>query len=520
MIIVDDVPRIVVAIAACILVPLALRVVALPRLAPLAAGAGALATLSLWLPAGTLAMAIAAPYAITCAIAGAIGVRRMLACWMDAAQLAMAFGLVGLAGAATWLVAHRAGYALLGYPPFWVILTAAHFHVAGTFLPIIVGSCADSRGALARLVALGCVLGVPLTAAGIYGPHALEVTGALVMVASGLGAALLVAWTPGVRLAGLPLAIGMLLALAYGLRAHGTAITFAGLDPLSSMLVSHGVLDTLFALIALAVLARRPSRVREAPPLSRLHGQWPVGATFFARTGLERTPEHPPLGLVDSIADLDIDGTRLPATIREFYERTGQHELVVRPAWRAGFRSGSRLWAHIARRMGQLQLPVAAETGREGIGSRIVALDAAVDGRRLPRAWIRTYPDGRALYVAAYATHRSAEHAHMNIAFPVPGGQMSSVLRMVHRGRGVRVTTRLGGDCGIWLVLGGLPLRLPLNETIDVWTVDDPDAPAELRTWADGYTTIARHDLWLFGVHYLTLDYAMRPAAATDAHSR
>jgi hypothetical protein len=75
----------------------------------------------------------------------------------------------------------------------------------------------------------------------------------------------------------------------------------------------------------------------------------------------------------------------------------------------------------------------------------------------------------------------------------------------------VSVTTRLGGDCGIWLVMLGVALRLPLNETIDVWTVDDPDAPADLRAWADGYTTIARHDLWLFGVHYLTLDYAMRP---------
>ena len=99
----------------------------------------------------------------------------------------------------------------------------------------------------------------------------------------------------------------------------------------------------------------------------------------------------------------------------------------------------------------------------------------------------------------------------MNIAFPVPGGQLSSVLRMDHHGRGVRVSTRLGGDCGIWLVLFGLPVRLPLSETIDVWTIDDPDAPAALRGWAAGYSTIARHELWLCGVHYLTLEYAMRP---------
>jgi hypothetical protein len=98
----------------------------------------------------------------------------------------------------------------------------------------------------------------------------------------------------------------------------------------------------------------------------------------------------------------------------------------------------------------------------------------------------------------------------MNIAFPLPGGHLSSVLRMVPRGAGVSVSTRLGGDCGIWLTVLGVPIRLPLSETIDVWTVDDPAAPAELRAWATGLTTIARHDLWLFGIHYLTLEYAMR----------
>jgi hypothetical protein len=196
--------------------------------------------------------------------------------------------------------------------------------------------------------------------------------------------------------------------------------------------------------------------------------------------------------------------------VRRFYEDTGAHELIVRPRWRLGFRTGARVWAALARRIGQLQLPVVAESGREGIASRIVALDAAANRRQAPRAWIRTYPDGRALYVAAYATHRRDGRAYMNIAFPVPGGQMSSVLRMDSRGRGVVVSTRCGGDCGIWLVLFGQPILLPLSETIEVWTIDDPDAPAALCAWARGYTTVARHELWLFGVHYLTLEYAMR----------
>ena len=528
-----DGPRVLVALFACVLVPLALRAVALPRLSLAAIGAGALVAIALWLPPGTIASVLAAPYALVAVIAALHGVRRALGRWTEPAQLAMAAGLVGYAGATVWLVAYLANIALLDYPPFWVLLTAAHFHVAGTGLPIIVGWCAVGRGRAAQLVAIGCLLGVPLTAAGIYVGHWLESTAALLMAASAFGGAIIVGTTRGplvLRLAAIPLAAGMVLAALYALRDHGTAIVLPGLDPLASMIVTHGVLDTLFALLALGAivaLGRDAVRVHEAPPLSRLRGAWPVGATFFARTGIERAPESGQpgaTGLVDAVADLDVDLAALAPAIRAFYEHTGAHELVVRAHWRPGFRAGSRAWAAIARRLGQLQLPISApgigrvgvgvgpgaESGREGIASRIVALDEAADGRRAPRAWIRTYPDGRALYVAAYATHRDAAHAYMNIAFPLPGGHLSSVLRMIPRGAGVSVSTKLGGDCGIWLTLLGVPIRLPLTEAIDVWTVDDPTTPAELRAWAGDFTTVARHDLWLFGIRYLTLDYAMR----------
>ncbi|MBZ0231694.1 MAG: hypothetical protein K8M05_05040, partial [Deltaproteobacteria bacterium] len=153
------------------------------------------------------------------------------------------------------------------------------------------------------------------------------------------------------------------------------------------------------------------------------------------------------------------------------------------------------------------------------ITSRIVAIEPTEDGRPSPRAWIRTFADGRAMYVAAYATHVTAATAYMNIAFPLPGGHLASILRLDNvagTDGGVVLSTRTGGDAGIWLCARAFgrtwPLRLPLAETIAVWTRDDPAAPAELRALAPpGATSIARHDLWLCGVHYLTLDYAMTP---------
>ncbi len=511
------VPRVIVLIACCVLTPLALRAAGMPKLSSLAWKAGGLAGGALFLSTSAVTAYFSIGYTIVCMVAGYVGVRRLLVRWNEPPQLAMGFALVGLAGASVWLLAYNAGHALLGYPPLWVLLTAAHFHVAGCFLPLVVGWCAERRGPPARLVAIGCVVGVPLTAAGIAVGQPLELAGAIVMAASGVGAAVVLVTTSSgspaiavVRLAAVPLAIGMLLAGAYALREHGTAVALFGLDPLSTMLVTHAITGTLFALLALGAIVKIGHRIHGPPVLSRLRGRWPVRADFFAREKLEMSPRRPPTGLVDKLENLGIT-TAAPA-IRDFYEHTGAHELVVAPRWRPGFRTGGRIWAAIARRMGQLQLPVATDTGGEGVASRIVAIDDRVDGRPLPRAWIRTYPDGRALYVAAYATHVADEQPYMNIAFPVPGGQLSSILRMDDRGTGVRVTTKMGGDCGIWLVLLGVPIRLPLAETIDVWTVDDPVAPESLRRFAQGYTTMARHTLWLCGIRYLELDYAMRRA--------
>lgn len=514
-----DGPRVLLAIATAVLAPLALRLAGSPpRLVRALAGTGVLAAVAVALAPGPLATALVAPYALACAAAGALGAARLLARPWPATDLATHAGTIFLAGAAVWLVADRAGHALLGYPSLWVRLTAVHFHVAGAALAIVAGWAAHGRGRLGAVIAVACVAGVPLTAAGIHGPRALETAAGATMALAGTGAAwlLLTQGRLALRVAGGLLAAGMVLALGHALRAHGLAPRLGDLDVLTTMVVSHGVLDTAFALTALLALAGSAPRVQPPPVLSRLRGARTIGADFFRRAGLEREPAVPPRGLVDDLGDLGhpgLDAAAVPPAIRAFYERTADHALIVRPAWRPGFRLGARLWARVARGLGQLQLPVRAESGREGIASRIVALAEDVDGRRAPRAWIRTYRDGRALYVAAYATHRRGDRAYMNIAFPLPGGTLASVLRMDGAGRGVEVSTRRGGDCGIWLVLGPLGLRLPMSESIAVWTADDPDAPADLRAWAAGHTTIARHRLWLLGVHYLTLDYAMRPAA-------
>ncbi len=573
MIAAEGIARVIVGAALVVLTPLMLR--ALGRRFAGVAATGVVAAGALALEPGWVAAMLVAPYVLACARHAAGAIARIAARGLrPASELVAELSLVYLAGASVWLIAFAAGHRLLGYPRLWVLLTAAHFHVAGGYLCAIAALHARRGGAWRAAAALAVALGVPLTAAGIHGPRWLETSAALATAAGGVAVA--ISALDGARRAGdgarragdgarragdgarpatdgspgpglaralhatsaLALLAGMALAATYALRAHVGAFTIGGLDPLSSMAVTHGVFDAAgFALPALLAfaLAPPPAAAPFAPPFTRVAGGWRIGPRFFADRGLERAPassprggERAPRGLVDDLDELgwhDADTAAIAPEIRAFYERTGQHALVVRPRWRRGFRLGARLWARLGRRLGQLQLPVDAERGDEGIRSRIVALDATADGRPAPRAWIRTFADGRAMYVAAYATHVTAGIPYMNIAFPLPGGHLASILRLDRLpgdGGALVLSTRTGGDAGIYLVARGFgrcwPLRLPLSETVRVWTTRDPDAPADLRAAAPaGATTIARHDLWLAGLHYLTLDYAMTDQATSTS---
>jgi hypothetical protein len=442
-----------------------------------------------------------APFFVVAALVALHGGLRLLARGLrPASELGVAAGAVFLAGAAVWLGAHRAGIALLGYPAYWVALTATHFLVAGVALPVVAGMHARRGGPIAAAAVWLVVLGVPATA--ILFESSWAPVAALITAAGGLLLAVTMLRAGGLHAAaGAPLLLAMPLAAGYALELD---VRMFGLDVLSSMAVTHGALNLAFALAALAALLvgrPAPSWLRGVP-LSRLRAGRHVGHTFYERTGLATAST--PTGLVDRLEELahpGFDAASAHPAVRAFYEETASHKMTVTPSWRLGFRTGARLWAALARRVGQLGLPVVAETGAEAIVSRIVGVDAARDGRPGVRGWVRSFPDGRTLYVAAYATHGDGRQRYMNIAFPLPGGHMTSILRVDPiDGGGVVVSTVRAGptsDCGIYFVLGPVVVRSPLGEEIRVWI----DASGAL---------VARHDVWLFGVRFLSLDYKMQ----------
>lgn len=472
-----------------------------------------------------VAAALSVPWLLYCALAAVHGLARLLSrSRLRAAELAIDVGLIVLPGAAVWLLTYRGEWILGGFGGLAALLTAAHFHAAGFATLIMVGllgrALAEAGPRWTRPVyaatATALVLAFPLLAAGIgSGIRPIELAGAGLYVLA-LPVLALLQFVAAAHMTDRP---GWLRALL-GLSAAALLVstTFAGLFaaqgfygsavPISTMLKMHGLVNAL-GFLGLGLLAW--SRLQPGQrggmagiPFSRLRSPGRVGAGFFAAQAPTTRPA--PAGLVDALAVFDrpgFDSARVDPSVRAFYEETSRHALVVTPRWRFPFRIAGRLWHAFGRAVGQLMLPVQGEGA--AMPSRIVAVEADADGRPGVRGWVRQLGEGGPpVYVAAYATHRDpAGQVYMNIAFPLPWSNMTSVLRIDHdpeRPGGVSLTScAIGqddaGDQGVYLATALGAVRLPFNETIWVW--------------CEAGRVRARHVLWAAGLPALELEYAI-----------
>lgn len=451
-------------------------------------------------------------------------------------EVAIAAALLMLPVGGIWFMFSRLGWPLLGFNEPWVLLTAMHFHYAGFVLPLVCGITGrwltQYRGIATwyRIVTCGILSGVPLLALGIATFSILEVMAALVLTASTTGLALLWVrylflaipfWSGGFLLgiASMSVVNGMLFVVAYAL---GEWLGLAWIS-IPAMLHTHGVLNAIgFALPAMLFCRLLKAPVRfpvPGIPFSRLKGGWWIGPDFFPP--LQSPPVKLPTGLIDDMGDYrrpDFDPARLSPAIRHFYEHTQDYQLYVQPLWQPGFRWLGKRYRRMAETWGQMVLPVTTERRYDEIDSRIIPVDSQADGRSNVRAWIRTYSaTQQPVYVAAYACHSAWEQIYMNIAFPLPGGHLTSVLRLNPlpvpgtEEQALQLTSLPiphFGDQGVYGVSGRLSVRLPINETITVWVKGTPGFP-DLNPPEDlaEAPLLASHDMWVFGLYFLRLHY-------------
>lgn len=443
-------------------------------------------------------------------------------------ELALVLACAYPVGAAAWLWAWLEGTTLLGFGAPWTWLTAAHFFVAGAgalALTALVTRLVDAR--LGRRVMLVLVALHPVAfatvAAGLSGVAWADELGApLYALLFAVQAIVYLFATPsrGHAVARVGLGVALLVPIATLVPAVGWAWRRPMLS-LDDMVRFHGVANALGHVgLGLAMLAwlRPPRRVPAlVAPLSRLRIDGRVSGGAIVGDG-------PPVrGLSDDLsryARPGFDPGALPADTVAFYTDTASFELDLVGRWHGPFVVGGWLWARVvAPLLGQLGLPPPGRAADDAqLDSRIVAVDAARDGRAGARGWVRHWRTSNAvLYVAVYADHVTEGTRYMNIAFPLPGGwNMTSILRLDHApGRGLALSSLPApeghGDQGVYLVRQGHPWRLPLDETITVYEASA--APSDLPA-APGSVLVARHEMWLAGLRYLTMHYQIRRRGA------
>ena len=85
----------------------------------------------------------------------------------------------------------------------------------------------------------------------------------------------------------------------------------------------------------------------------------------------------------------------------------------------------------------------------------------------------------------------------MNIALPLPFSTMVGILNAYEENGQLHLTSRHDGDAGIYLAIGKNVMRLPLQEDFQISAVDDK-------------TLSARHQMTLFGIPFLQIDYHIK----------
>lgn len=486
--------------------------------------------ISLYMQKGWLAGLVATPWLAIDILLALFGIWRLAQRGLqpieefsiDAALLYPTVGGVSL-------VLYQLDVQPLGFGATIILLTAVHFHFAGFAAPIIAGMTgrllrASGQGRAMLYVALTLIFSsMPIVAAGItYSPlvalvGALTISiGLLLLATLTIGSVLLLLDSIAVRVLLIVSAVSSVAAMVLATAYAYSIVTKTVIIDIPAMALTHGLFNAFgFAFCGLVAWSIIQPLTRATPPgipFSKLPSKRFAGPHYFERVAAVDEVKSQPCGLVDSFSiydreDFKVD--RIEPSIRSFYEETYRYVLTVTPNWKSGFRLGGSFVHWLGVQVGQLSLPIATETPESRVDTRLVPIKDASDGRVDVRGWIRTYTGGNtAMYVAAYSTHTSRAVTYMNIAFPLPGGNLTSVLNIAdspdHRvGTGIVLSTLSSqnalGDQGIYFANLLLPLRLPLNESIAVWV----NSNGELK---------ARHDMWLWRINFLTLEYDIRLA--------
>jgi len=419
-------------------------------------------------------------------------------------ELFMDIALLHFCGGTIWLCAAVLQLQFLGFHWPWTGLTAIHFIYAAHLLPLLMAAALRQvplnfkfyrrLGGMALTI---YYIGFWMIAATINSGEFYAVGAIFLLLLA------IFLWSIAVWIGSQKSRFILLMLCGIFLTTLYPAVQFSigSITSIEQMILYHGAPNILF-LLPIAFLCAgisRPNMAAHDMPLSRAISEYSV------KNWVEgfKVSDTAWKGFVKDFSvfessEFEVSG--IAPEIREFYENTLDFSIDVKACWRQPF---ATLWKFALPKFtkwGQFALTV----NQERLESKISSVALPRDPREDVRTWFRWEKESmRSMYVATYSTHKDNRRVYMNIAFPLPFGTVSSILRLTAVNYSTIELTSMAhpknsGDEGVYFTAGLLRVKLPLNETISVQS-------SEI-----GSDLTANHFVWIFGLRFLTLSYKLQ----------
>ncbi|MEK4229672.1 YndJ family protein [Solibacillus sp. FSL H8-0538] len=449
----------------------------------IAAGMVAITGMMIW-PNGLFTIICAGVYVLSTLIIALIGIKRFLRRgFTNIAEITIDVAFVYMLIGGLWFFAYTAGIDT-GFSPIITWLTAIHFHYSGFLLNVSVGLFGRiSQSKWYMPVAILMMAGLPLVAVGITFSRIIEIVSVLLYIVAIYTLLILTLRTHLSRVQGfclrlsiVALCVSILWSLLYAFgNLNGMHIV-----SIPDMLAFHGWINCIFfGVLTMLAWAIQTPETTQRPfdfPVSQIRGKLPLS-------------KKTNLGLVDRLSDYCETGN-LPKSIAHFYEQTNSYTLHASVQWHKWFKLFAFIYKGISNIIKQINLPLGRQ--RVEMTGVMVAVDAAIDGRSTPRAWIRKIGD-ETVFTAIYSQHTS-DKTYMNIALPLPFSAMTGILSLYEEDGKLHLTSNASGDAGTYLAFKKAVFKLPIHEHFII----EEQSPIHLT---------AVHKMHIFGIPFLHIDY-------------
>lgn len=442
-------------------------------------------------------------------IVALFGVCRLLERgWKPLEETAIDSGFIYLFLGGFWFFSSVVNIPIMQFSSDIVLLTAAHFHYSAFLLPLFAGLLGRKQQKKSKLytIALFIMIISPMTVAiGITYSRKFEFFAVLLYLISLYIYGIFVWKTKFTSksakvlliISSSTLMVTILFSLFYSYGNFKQVMTIT----IAQMVWIHGVVNgvgvALPGCIGWMIEKAAPTYIRYGKPMSRIKGKMKIGENVLLENSLIEEKEYK--GLINKVIDFDskqFNTENVSPCIIDFYENTKKYELKATIHWSRWFWPFAFLYEKISRRVQQIHL---------GMGNRLERMEGAIlaikdekDGRNDVRAWVRKNELNETIFVALYSQHEYNDEIYMNIALPLPYANMTGILKLRNDKNNLIITSRLRnsarGDEGIYLHNRYFTMRLPLAETFTI------------REKATA-TLTAHHQMWLFGVKFLEIDY-------------